>query len=518
MPKIKKESSVGKTSKIEEIKSDFITIASHQLRTPISAIRWSLDNVLSGKLGPLTDKQRETLQGAYQSNKFMVKVVGDLLRVADFEEKGIQLTPQFVDVAAMIKNALVNCQEFAAASNCLISFKTGDNLPKAYIDSPYLESIISSLIDNSIQYSQAKGKIKISLKKAKDYLLFEIQDNGIGIPPNQLSLVFTKFFRGSNAMKAQTEGLGLDLYLAKKIIEASGGKIEFTSQKNIKTVFSLYLPIGENQFNHSNNGLKEKPEEVLKKEREFVSITVHELKAPLGITKWSLEMLKSQKSGKLNDEQLELIDQVYRGNERLLILVRDLLNLAKLQEGKFEIESKPIKISTIISDVITGFSAEAAKKKVAIEWQNKKSSLPPVIADGNRVAQVITNLVSNAIKYTKENGKVIISVEKTTGEKIKKQTAELITASTSYTKNKNGYLVIAVADTGIGISPADQKKLFTRFFRSKKVLKSETEGTGLGLYITKSIINLHQGDIWFTSVLGQGSTFYFSLPIAKNEK
>jgi len=136
------------------------------------------------------------------------------------------------------------------------------------------------------------------------------------------------------------------------------------------------------------------------------------------------------------------------------------------------------------------------------------------MADPNRVAQVVTNLVSNAIKYTPEQGKVFLSLKKYTGPALKKIDKSLSTADITHTENKKGYLVLAVKDTGIGISEEDQKKLFTRFFRSKKVLKTEAEGTGLGLYITKSIINLHGGDIWFTSQLGKGSVFYFSLPLA----
>lgn len=521
MPKTKNHTKRKKKatspSNLEDIKSDFITIASHQLRTPISAIRWSLDLLLSGRAGTLTDKQREIANEAYQNNKFMIKVVNDLLRVSRIEEKGINLIPEFIDLNPIITEIIKQYDDLASAFNCTITFNPSKiNSPKVYVDPIQIKPVIETLIDNAVRYTRVRGKITITLKKIKDEIVLTITDNGIGIPEKEKGLVFSKFYRGSNAIKAQTEGLGLDLYVIKKIITASRGRIEFKSKENQGTSFKLYLP----SIKLPVEVVKiDKAEEVeaaraLKKEREFVSITVHELKAPLGITKWSLEMLQGQKPGKLNDDQLELIDQVYRGNERLLVLVRDLLNLSKLQEGKFEIDIRQINFSNIVTDVVKSFQAQAENKNLKLVWHQAKASLPKVNADQARVAQVVTNLISNAVKYTPSGGKVEIKLEKKTGQQLKNLSKKFKTINIQHADNKPGYLIMSVKDTGIGISTKDQTKLFTRFFRSKQVLKSEAEGTGLGLYITKSIVNLHQGDIWFTSKLGKGSMFYFSLPIS----
>lgn len=503
---------------LENIKSDFITVASHQLRTPISAVRWSLDTLLSDRAGALSEKQREVVQEAYQNNKFMVKVVNDLLRVSRLEEKGINLSPEFVNVLKMSREVVKMHQDLAKSYNCQIILNSDILLPLAYVDPIQIKLVLEALIDNAILYGQGKALVKISFKKIKDYLVILVQDNGIGIPADQQNMVFTKFFRGRNAMKVQTGGLGLDLYLAKKTIESSGGKIDFTSKENSGTIFKVLLPLTKDKFEKTiTDKLKELPDEpetALKKEREFVSVTVHELKAPLGITRWSLEMLKSQKPGKLNKEQLELIEQIYRGNERLLVLVRDLLNLAKLQQGNFDIDLKPTLIEPIISDAINSFNLEAKRKNIKLQLVKPFYAWPTVMADNNRTIQVLTNLLSNAIKYTPPKGKVIMSAKKMSGSKLRSLSDNSKTISINNTNNKKGYLVIMVQDTGMGISSEDQRKLFTRFFRSKNVLKSKTEGTGLGLYIAKSIVNLHHGDIWFTSQLNAGSIFYFSLPIA----
>lgn len=521
-PTQKKNNPLNQISqKLEEIKSDFITVASHQLRTPIAAVRWSLDILLSGKAGRLSEKQKNLIKEAYQNNKFMVKIVNDLLRTSRIEEKGVKPVIQLADLTQIVKEVIKRAKDFAKAHNCKITFQTEKNLHLAYFDPLQIKSVIESLVDNAVHYSKAKGEVKIYLGKAGDFLLFKIQDNGIGIPNDQKDLIFSKFFRARNAIKTQADGLGLNLYLAKKIIEAHGGRIEFESTENKGSTFYLYLPIAGRKENKrleieklDRKEEEKDSEDILKKEREFVSVTVHELKAPLGITKWSLEALKSSRPGKLNDEQLELINQIYRGNERLLVLVRDLLDLAKLQEGKFDVKPQPIQLETIIKDVVVGFKIEAQRKNIKIELPLFKELLPKVIGDQNRIAQVITNLISNAVKYTPENGRVTIKVRKLSGRNIKELYQKLGTVMIQHPDNKNGYLVVSVADTGRGISKEEQKKLFTRFFRGRKILESKTEGTGLGLYITKTIIELHQGDIWFESTVGKGSTFYFSIPLA----
>jgi len=504
--------------RFEEIKSDFITIASHQLRTPIAGIRWSLDTLLSDKAGKISDKQREIIGEAYQNNNFLVKAVNDLLRAARLEEKGVVLTPALVNIVPIIKEVIRKNKTFADAYNCRIELKLPTRPVKVYADSLQIKPVIESLVDNAIRYSKDKCLVEVSLKMVKDYLLIAVKDSGIGIPPSQQSQVFTRFFRANNAIKTQTEGLGLDLYINKKIIDASGGRITFSSIENKGTTFYVYLPLNskvadKNKISERQQADSE-AENLLKKEREFVSITIHELKAPLGATKWSLEMLRGGKSGKLNNDQLELVDQIYRGNERLLVLVRDLLDLAKLQAGEFDVNSQPLELKVILNDVVTAFKAEAQRKKIAVNLPAAEKLALKITGDSNRITQVITNLVSNAVKYTPVSGQVTIGVKKVTSEELKKIATQTRTANIRHLASRKGYLILSVKDTGVGISDEEQKKLFTRFFRGKNVLKSKTEGTGLGLYITKTIVNLHQGDIWFTSKLGKGSIFYISLPLA----
>jgi len=506
----------------DDVQGDFITIASHQLRTPIAGIRWSLDTLLNDQVGKLTDKQREIIAGAYQNNKFLAKAVNDLLKVSRLEENKLLLLPEKIDLEELVLEVTKKMQVFAQAFNCQLIITAQKDLPPIYFDPLQLKPIIEGLLDNAVRFTQPnnhQSKVEIVLKSAANFVHCSIVDSGIGIPSDQQDLVFTRFFRARNSIKAQTEGLGLDLYITKKIIELSGGKIDFSSVEGQGTTFNLYFPTSSPSNSQVESKTTETPASAkaanqLQKEREFVNITVHELKAPLGMAKWSLELLKGGKVGGLNTDQLELVNQVYRGNERLLILVRDLLDLAKLQEGRFDVEPKAVDLKSVVDDSVTAFRSQAEKKKIILQLPTLKGTWPTVTGDPNRIAQVLTNLLSNAIKYTPEGGSVRIMAEQVSGSQLKKIGQTTATAEIKNFDNKNGYLIFSVSDSGIGISEADQKKLFSRFFRSKNVLQSKTEGTGLGLYITKTIVNLHHGDIWFTSQVGKGSTFYFSLPIA----
>ena len=160
-----------------------------------------------------------------------------------------------------------------------------------------------------------------------------------------------------------------------------------------------------------------------------------------------------------------------------------------------------------------GFALQAKQKKLRLETTYRVKPIPKIIGDPIRIAQAVTNLISNGVKYTPNGGSVTVEISKINSAQLRAIDRELPTANLVNTGNEKGYVVVAVKDTGIGIPAAEQEKMFTRFFRSKNVLQSKAEGTGLGLYITKSIVNLHRGDVWFMSLEGQGSTFFISLPI-----
>lgn len=230
-----------------------------------------------------------------------------------------------------------------------------------------------------------------------------------------------------------------------------------------------------------------------KLKKEFVSLVSHQMRTPLAAIKWNLEALLENKKGKpLNAWQKEKLTEAYQSNEREIELVNDMLNLSKIEAGKIDIILDKLNMHEVFKEVIQEMQMYAHANNVAIKVKFDAKSIPTVHADRGKIIQVIDNLISNAIKYTKGKGQVDINAE------------------------VNGEMVeFSVKDKGIGIPPEHQKRIFDKFFRAENAVSTQAEGSGLGLYIVRRLVEVQKGKIWFNSVQGKGTTFYFSLPIFK---
>ena len=227
---------------------------------------------------------------------------------------------------------------------------------------------------------------------------------------------------------------------------------------------------------------------------EFVSIAAHQLRTPLSAIKWTLRMILDGDLGKVPKEQREFLEKTYQSNERMIRLINDLLNVTRIEEGRFLYNIKKQDIIEIAEKIIGPLKEIAKRKKLKFEFKKSRKKLPLIEADSEKLSLVFQNLIENAIHYTPPGGKVRISIE--------------------YLKSKKEILV-SVQDTGIGIPKDQQNRVFSRFFRAANAIRAETEGTGLGLFIAKNIIEAHGGKIWFESEENKGTTFYFTLPIEK---
>jgi len=227
-----------------------------------------------------------------------------------------------------------------------------------------------------------------------------------------------------------------------------------------------------------------------KMKTEFVSIAAHQLRTPLSGTKWILKMFLDGDIGEITSTQSDFLQKTYNSNERMINLVNDLLNVTKIEEGRFLQKPQKSDVPDILSKAVELAKNEAQRKGLSFEVVLPDKNFPKVEVDKEKIILAVQNVVENAVAYTK------------TGK---------ITVSANYSKPENSY-IIAVKDTGIGI-PNDQKeRIFSRFFRGSTAVKTETEGTGLGLFISKNIIEAHNGKIWFDSKEGEGTAFYISIP------
>lgn len=234
---------VYQIAKINKLKSEFVAVASHQLRTPISGIRWETELLLSKSRKGLNEKQVQNIESIRFLSLKMSRLVNDLLDVAKIDQRRLILKKCLIDLSEIVNEVVLGISPAIKSRNIELVLKISGNIPKTIGDPERIRMVVDNLINNSIKYSLSKGRIEVDLSKKEEEIVFSVKDNGAGIPVEQQERVFEKFFRSDNAVKYQTEGTGLGLYIAKNIIDQSGGKIWFDSVENSGSIFSFSLPI-----------------------------------------------------------------------------------------------------------------------------------------------------------------------------------------------------------------------------------------------------------------------------------
>jgi signal transduction histidine kinase len=236
---------VEKMTETAIIKNEFISVVSHQLKSPLTNFKWPLELLAAQKLGALNEKQLAYLKDLQENNNRMIKLVNDLLDVSRIEDGRMKIKPQNINLEKIARLVAKDFSNLAKANNVEIVLNADENLPLVNVDPDRIRSVIQNLVDNAVKYSKSKGKIKIILKQERNKFCFRIKDSGVGIPRKQQKQIFTKFFRSDNVLKRQTEGTGLGLFIVKAIIQSSGGKIGFFSEENKGTTFWFSLPIAK---------------------------------------------------------------------------------------------------------------------------------------------------------------------------------------------------------------------------------------------------------------------------------
>ena len=233
-----------KLQQFDEIKSNFISVVAHQLRTPLSGIKWTLNMILNGEMGELNNDQKTFLMKSYESNNRMITLVNDMLDTDRIQSGKVHFGFRYINIVDLLDNVLFEISPEAAKKQISIEFrKKLENLPQAYIDPESMRAVFQNLLDNSIKYTMEGGRIELDIEAKENFLQISISDNGIGIPQAEQKKIFDRFFRAGNAVKLQTDGSGLGLYIAREIVEKNGGKIWFESLEGKGTAFHFTVPL-----------------------------------------------------------------------------------------------------------------------------------------------------------------------------------------------------------------------------------------------------------------------------------
>lgn len=226
---------------------------------------------------------------------------------------------------------------------------------------------------------------------------------------------------------------------------------------------------------------------------DFISIAAHQLRTPLSAVKWIIKMVLDGDLGKLNEEQKKILLKGYQSNERIIVLVNDMLNVSRIEEGRFGYIFTNDDFLETLNIVLESLENQIKAKNIKFVLEKPKV-LPQIFFDKSKMTLVLQNLLENAVKYTPEYGKIMVTMEL-----------------------GSDFLKVKIKDNGVGIPEKDYSKLFSKFFRAENVIRMQTEGSGLGLFIVKNIIKKHGGEITFNSQEGVGTEFVFTIPLEKTE-
>ena len=224
---------------LDETKDDFISMASHQLRTPLTSVKGYVSLVMDGDAGNITKTQRKLLSQAFGASQRMVDLVADLLNVSRLKTGKFVLELKATNLAETVSEEMGRLQEIAASRNLMLTYNKPKNFPTLTLDELKIRQVIMNFIDNAIWYTPSGGHITVNLTDKPEAIELTVVDDGIGVPEAEKPHLFTKFYRAPNAQKARPDGTGIGLYLAKEVISAQGGSLIFKSEEGKGSTFGF---------------------------------------------------------------------------------------------------------------------------------------------------------------------------------------------------------------------------------------------------------------------------------------
>jgi PAS domain S-box-containing protein len=446
---------------------------------------------LSGQARLTAQKQgfRESYLGSAEvSDESLSRVVFDEVReVVESERNAKEISAKVQDIVVkeVAKRVEVNSQELASKFEKVIKEKSVNEemawkkYKRVLTDKKNTDAVIRSIAEGLVVVN-SKGKV-IMMNPAAERILGSSNKDKVGKPIDEnlrdeqlVSLVTTADDEDKKEIEFTSPGDE-----TKKIIRASSAVIESEDGQTIGMVSVL------------SDITKQK--ELDRMKQAFVASVSHELRTPLVAIEKSISLILTKTTGPLSQDQEQFLTIANRNLKRLTRLINDLLDLSKLEAGRMQLAPQECSIEKVIQESIEPLSHWSASKGVVINM-NIQSNIPAVTIDSDRIIQVVTNLVGNALKFTPQGGTITVSAGQ---------------------NSASGDIQVSVEDSGIGIPPESVGKVFDKFYQVGERTPSDIGGTGIGLSIAKEITELHGGRIWAESEHGRGARFTFTLPLKK---
>ncbi|NQU82498.1 MAG: HAMP domain-containing histidine kinase [Parcubacteria group bacterium] len=234
--------SFERMAEASRMKSELVSIVSHQLRAPLTNVRFALDFLVSDRENPVTSDEKEYYSIIKENSERMNELVNNLLTISKIESGNFLLNKKRVSLAEITEKLIGKFKPYILASNVKVTLDIQGKVNDVFADPLWLEQVVENLLDNAIKYTKGNGEIKIAMKQKDGTINFEIHDQGIGIPKEEQGYIFEKFFRSKNVSRAKTHGSGLGLHIVKQVVELLDGKVWFRSEEGKGTTFYFILP------------------------------------------------------------------------------------------------------------------------------------------------------------------------------------------------------------------------------------------------------------------------------------
>jgi signal transduction histidine kinase len=232
----------SRLKELDKTKDEFISMASHQLRTPLTSIKGYLSMVLEGDVGPVTKNERQMIQTAFDSAERMVFLIADLLNVSRLQSGKFVIENKPTDLAKMVEAQVGQLQDAAAHHGLKLTYQKPENFPVISVDETKIQQVVMNFMDNAIYYTPSGGRIEVKLEASAKEIIYTVNDTGLGVPKAEQHHLFAKFYRAGNARKMRPDGTGLGLFMAKKVVVAQGGAIIFRSVEGKGSTFGFSFP------------------------------------------------------------------------------------------------------------------------------------------------------------------------------------------------------------------------------------------------------------------------------------
>ena len=432
------------------------------------------DILLVRRTNRLVSAMRRVVSGEAEAKQDLVHGLGEL----------DSITELFETVTEKLQQAYATTETKVQSRTVELAFNKG----MAELDKARMEALLASVGDGLIA-TDNEGKITFVNQEGEHMLGFTSEelitnlshsfmrledDKGAAIPPES---------RPTEMAVASGKKYASPVY-PKPYYYVRKDKTRFPAQITVTPVIAGGVNAGTIQVFRDITA----EVEFDRRKSEFISIASHQLRAPLSAVKWLTEMLRAGDVGKLEQKQQELADKLFEANERMVVLVNELLNVSRLESGTIKLSPQEMSISKLVDTVLVEMTPNLSQRKQTFE--KSLGEVPSIIIDPTLMREVTANIISNASKYSPEGSVVSVGV-RLEGEEI----------------------IVSVKDQGMGIPQSDQSQMFKKFFRAENASKSVVTGTGLGLYVCKAIIELHGGRVWFESSPDKGTTFFYALPL-----